>query len=70
MANLRCLLCLVLVLLLLSSRVNSRAFNLRVKRRNVSQMFEALHKLASAANQTRYKRPDRLSPGGPDPHHH
>ncbi|KAJ6935650.1 hypothetical protein NC652_010613 [Populus alba x Populus x berolinensis] len=58
MANLRCLLCLVLVLLLLS-RVNSRAFNLRVKRRNVSQMFKAFHKFASASNQTRYKRPDR-----------
>ncbi|KAG5247040.1 hypothetical protein OIU76_029274 [Salix suchowensis] len=71
MANLRCFVSLFLALLILSARVSSRALNSRAESRNVNQIFEALHDhVASAAHQTTYKRPDRVSPGGPDPHHH
>ncbi|EEF39839.1 conserved hypothetical protein [Ricinus communis] len=41
-----------------------------VKRRNVRKMYEALNLLASEANKSGNGYPDRVSPGGPDPHHH
>lgn len=69
-----------LLLSVLAAKTDGRALiSPLIEKRNLSQMVQAFNKIAEEtvhegvgkyANTNPYEQPTRLSPGGPDPHHH
>ncbi|PON77882.1 CLAVATA3/ESR (CLE)-related protein [Parasponia andersonii] len=60
-----------LILILFARGANSRSPML-IEKRNLKQLVDAFKQLAANAGDAtdQDKQPSRVSPGGPDPHHH
>ncbi|EXC19456.1 hypothetical protein L484_006151 [Morus notabilis] len=68
---------IIILLLLITVSANTESRSLKpastvaIESRKVSQLVEALHQLAAyKAAEASDRQPSRVSPGGPDPHHH
>ena len=78
MPSLRCLVFIILVLLV-CARTETRPLKPTIEKIELSRLLQASNQVAkevmgpnvaSSTNETDNEQPNRLSPGGPDPHHH
>ncbi|OAY26291.1 hypothetical protein MANES_16G036000v8 [Manihot esculenta] len=70
MGKSRLVLCLIILVLVFFARSESRPLSSKAQKRNVRKLYEALNEFANSEANSRRDYPDRVSPGGPDPHHH
>ncbi|PON99109.1 CLAVATA3/ESR (CLE)-related protein [Trema orientale] len=65
---------LFLILILFARSTESRSLKapMLIEKRNLRQLVDAFKQLAANAGDAtdQDKQPSRVSPGGPDPHHH
>lgn len=70
--------CIILVFLL-SAKIETRPLSPLIEKRNLSQLVQAFNQIAketghgvvgNSVDRKLQEQPSRLSPGGPDPHHH